>query len=156
MKILSLPKHQNLTTSKKYCGKEEKLLNFSSFPQYFKYISNFKSPITCIFVKCGCSNYFFFSILQNWHVEVRISWSISEGPLEFEITRVDYVFGMHAKVPNAICVWPGKNDYHKSSFCSVLFISHIETMEGALVNKGRTDMSWITCLVGFEPGLSWS
>ena len=26
VKILSLPKHENLTTSKKYCGKEEKLL----------------------------------------------------------------------------------------------------------------------------------
>ena len=26
MKIFSLPKHENLTTSKKYCGKEEKLL----------------------------------------------------------------------------------------------------------------------------------
>ena len=36
--------------------KEEKLLlrsNFSSFPQYFQYISNFKSPITYQFVKCG-------------------------------------------------------------------------------------------------------
>ena len=32
--------------------------DFSSFPQYFQNISNFKSPITYIFVKCGCSNYF--------------------------------------------------------------------------------------------------
>ena len=39
--ILSLPKHENLTTGKKYCGK------------YFPYISTFKSPITYIFVKCG-------------------------------------------------------------------------------------------------------
>ena len=41
VKIWSLPKHENLTTGKKYCGKEEKLLlrsNFSSFPQYFQYI----------------------------------------------------------------------------------------------------------------------
>ena len=56
VKIWSLPKYENLTTCKKYCGKEEKLLlrsNFSSFPQYFQYISNFKSPITHIFVKCG-------------------------------------------------------------------------------------------------------
>ena len=64
VKILSLLKHENLTTGKKYCGKEEKLLlrsYFSSFPQYFQYISNFKSPITYIFVKCGCSNYFFLN-----------------------------------------------------------------------------------------------
>ena len=62
VKIWSLPKHENLTACKKYCGKEEKLLlrsNFSSFPQYFQYISNFKNPITHIFVKCGCLNYFF-------------------------------------------------------------------------------------------------
>ena len=35
--------------------------NFSSFPQYFQYISNFGSPITYIFVKCGCANYFFLN-----------------------------------------------------------------------------------------------
>ena len=55
-KIWSLPIHENLTTDGKYCRKEEKLLlrsNFSSFPQYFQYISNFKSPITYQFVKCG-------------------------------------------------------------------------------------------------------
>ena len=59
-----LPKHEHLTTGKKYCGKEEKLLlrsNFSSFPQYFQYISNFRNPITYIFVKCGCSNNFFLN-----------------------------------------------------------------------------------------------
>ena len=64
MKIWPLPRHENLTTGKKYCGKEEKLLlrsNFSSFPQYFRYISNFKSPITYVFVKYGCSNYFFLN-----------------------------------------------------------------------------------------------
>ena len=74
VKILSLSKHENLTTSKKYCGKEEKLLlrNFSPFPQYFRYISNVKSPITYIFVKCGCSNHFWFyssakNMLKHWY-----------------------------------------------------------------------------------------
>ena len=64
VKIWSLPKHENLTTGEKYCGKEEKLLprsNFSSFPQYFQYISNFKSPITYTFVKYDCSNYVFLN-----------------------------------------------------------------------------------------------
>ena len=64
VKIWSLPIHENLTTDGKYCRKEEKLLlrsNFSSFPQYFQYISNFKSPITYQFVKCGWSNYFFLN-----------------------------------------------------------------------------------------------
>ena len=50
VKIWSLPKHENLTTGKKYSGKEEKLLLFSTI---FQYISNFKSPIVHIFVKCG-------------------------------------------------------------------------------------------------------
>ena len=31
---------------------------FSSFPQYFQCISNFRSQITYAFVKCGCSIYF--------------------------------------------------------------------------------------------------
>ena len=91
MKILSLPKHENLTTSKNYCVNEEKLLqrsNFSSFPQYFRYISNFKSPISYKFVKCGCSNYF-SSIIKIWYVEVQISRSVSESPLELDITGVD-------------------------------------------------------------------
>ena len=34
----------------------------------------------------------FSAILQSWYVEVRISRSISESPLEFEITRVDCMF----------------------------------------------------------------
>ena len=56
VKIWSLPIHENLTIDGKYCRKEEKLLlrsNFSSLTQYFQYISNFKSPITYQFVKCG-------------------------------------------------------------------------------------------------------
>ena len=77
VKICSLPKHKNLTTCKKYCGKEEKLL-LSSFPQYFQYISNLKGPITHIFVKCGY-RISFYSILQIWYVEVRIYRSISES-----------------------------------------------------------------------------
>ena len=35
---------------------------------------------------------FFSSILQTWYVELRISRSISESPLEFEITRVDCIY----------------------------------------------------------------
>ena len=32
-----------------------------------------------------------FSILQIWYIEVQIYWSISESPLDIEITRVDYL-----------------------------------------------------------------
>ena len=94
VKILSLPKHENLTTSKKYCGKEEKLLlriNFSSFPQYFLCISNFKSAIIYMNLLNVVVRITFSSILKIWDVEVRISRSVSESPLEFEITRVDCI-----------------------------------------------------------------
>ena len=62
VKILSLLKLENLTTGKKnIVEKGRNCSNFSPFPQYFQYISNFRSPITYIFVKCDCSNYFFLN-----------------------------------------------------------------------------------------------
>ena len=69
VKIWSLPKNESLTTYKKYCAKEEKLLlrsNFSSFPQYFQYIPNFKSPITHILLNV-VNRIIFSSILQIWY-----------------------------------------------------------------------------------------
>ena len=53
--------HGNLTTANKILWKREEIApkrsNFSSFPQYFQYISNFVSQITYTFVKCSCSIY---------------------------------------------------------------------------------------------------
>ena len=91
VKLWSLPIHENLTTDGKYCRKEEKLLlrsNFSSFPQYFNIslTSKVQLPISLLNV---VNQIIFSSILQTWYVELRISRSISESPLEFEITRVD-------------------------------------------------------------------
>ena len=34
-------------------------------------------------------NLLFSSLSQLWYVKVRISWSVSVSPLEFELTRVD-------------------------------------------------------------------
>ena len=39
----------------------EKRRNCFYFPQYFLYISNFRSQISYSFVKCGCSKYYFLS-----------------------------------------------------------------------------------------------
>ena len=65
--------------------------NFSSFPQYFQYISNLRIKLHIhlwnVFVW-----FIFSSILQIWYVEVWISQSVSESPLEFEITRVDCIW----------------------------------------------------------------
>ena len=64
----------------------EKRRNFSSFPQYFQY-----SPISGVRLHIHLLNVLFdllfFSFPQTWYVEVRISRSVSESPLEFEINR---------------------------------------------------------------------
>ena len=93
VKIWFLPKHKNLTTGKKYCGKEEKLLlrsNFSSFHNIFN-ISLTPGVQLHIYLLNVAVRIIFSSILQIWYVEVRISRSISESPFEFEITRVDCI-----------------------------------------------------------------
>ena len=80
VKILFLLKHENLTTGKKYCGKLfHNIFNISltSRVQLHIYLLNVVVRII------------FSSILQIWYVEVRISRSISDSPLEFDITRVD-------------------------------------------------------------------
>ena len=90
-----LSRRENQVT--KYCGKEEKLLlgsNFSPFPQYFQYIHVFltkgvklHSHLWNLVVRIVLS-----SILQIWYVEVRISRSVLDGPFDFEITRVDWMW----------------------------------------------------------------
>ena len=80
-KIWSLLKHENLEKGIKYCGKEEKLLlrrNFSSFPQYFQYISNLGVELHIhLFNMVG--RLIASSILQFGYVEVWISRSISQS-----------------------------------------------------------------------------
>ena len=85
----------------KYCGKEEKLLfweQFLLFSIIFSISLEFEESNYIIFVKCDCSIYF-SSFLQFRYVEVRISRSISESPLEFEITRVGCISIVHFLQP---------------------------------------------------------
>ena len=75
----------NLTTGNEISWKRREIAQYNS---------NFRSQITYSFVKCGCSIYFylfFFSILQIRYVNVRLSRSMSESPLDFEITRIDCI-----------------------------------------------------------------
>ena len=88
VKIWSLPKHENLTTCKKYCGKEEKWAISPLFHNFFN-ISLTSRVQLHIYLLNVVNRISFSSILQIWCVEVRISRSISESLLEFEITRVD-------------------------------------------------------------------
>ena len=93
MKIWSLPKHENLTTGKKYCGKVEKLQEqFLLFSTIFSICLQLLRVQLHIYLLNVVVRIIFSSILQILYVEVRISRSISESPLEFEITSVDCIF----------------------------------------------------------------
>ena len=72
----------------------EKRRNCFSFPQYFQYISFFRSQITYSFVKCGCLIYLFF---LNSEILICRDTDISKyfrESLDFEITRVDCTLGI--------------------------------------------------------------
>ena len=100
MKIWSLPKHENLTTCKKYCGKEEQFLLFSTMFLIYLQILRVQLHIYLLNVVVR----FFFSILQIRYVEVRISRSISESPLKFEITRVECILDDKNTLSGVTCM----------------------------------------------------
>ena len=146
MKIWSLPIHENLTTDGKYCRKEEKLLlrsNFSSFPQYFQYISNFKSPITYQFVKCGQSNYFFLNsanpICRTTDISKYFRESLgirdNESRLYFQLTIMEPA---HDKTFNKTCVTSKYSELpvHPPSMARVLVYPSLGSPEAV---KGTCD-----------------
>ena len=90
MNIWSLSKHKNLTTGKNIVEKRRNCSYSPLFNNIFN-TSNFKSPIH-IYLLNVVNQIIFSWTLQIWYVEVRISRSISESPLEFEITRVDCIW----------------------------------------------------------------
>ena len=62
VKILSLTKHENLTTGKKILWKNGEIARQEQFLLFSTIFSIYlKSPITYKFVKCGCSNYYFLT-----------------------------------------------------------------------------------------------
>ena len=85
VKIWSLPKHENLTTGKKILWKRGEIA-----PNVFN-ISLTSRVRLHIYLLNMVVQIIFSSILQIWYFKVRISRSISEGPLEFEIARVDCI-----------------------------------------------------------------
>ena len=97
MKIWSLFKHEDRITGNKVLWS-----NFSSFPQYFQYISNFRSQIIDSFVKCCCSIYFFPEVCKS-DMSRDGYRSISENLLDFEIKRADSTFTL--AVVWVISVW---------------------------------------------------
>ena len=98
MKIWSLPIHENLTTDGKYCRKKGAISPLFHNIFNISLTSKVQLPISLLNV---VNQIFFSSILQTWYVELRISRSISESPLEFEITRVDCtIYVLAVMVPN--------------------------------------------------------
>ena len=86
VKIWSLPELENLTTCKKYCGKEEEAIS-PLFHNIFNISLTSRVPLH-IYLLDVVNQISVSSILQVWYVEVRIFRSIEGSPLEFEITRV--------------------------------------------------------------------
>ena len=88
VKICSLFKHGSLKTDYKLVWKRGEIAPFSSFSQYFQYISNsgVKLHIRLWNVVVLLT---FLPTIEIWYVEVRISRSISESPLHFEIIRIN-------------------------------------------------------------------
>ena len=60
--------------------------------------------------------FIFSSVLQIWYVVVRISQSVSEGPFDFEITRVD----CNSKLYSVFC-----KRYFKTSVFEITRINYI-------------------------------
>ena len=123
MKIWSLPKHENLTTGKTILWKRGEIS--SLFHNVFNrsLISKVQLHIYLLNVVVRI---IFSTILKIWYVEVRISRSISESPLEFEITKVDCIFKLQM-----FATWTGfafllpfsVNSYGKFQLQSTLVIS---------------------------------
>ena len=115
MKIWSLFEHETMTTGNKIMWKrweiapKEQFLPFSTIFSVYLYFQESNYIFIC---EMWLFNLSFSSILQIWYVEMRISRSISESPLDFDITRVD-------------CIWmesKGTSDYlHVRRICTFSF-----------------------------------
>ena len=94
VKIWSLSKHENLTTGKKNIVEKRRNCSWGAISPLFHNISiiSLTSRVQLhIYLLNVVVRVILSSFLQNWYVEVRISRSISESPLVFEITRVDCI-----------------------------------------------------------------
>ena len=72
--------------------------NFSHFPQYFQHIFSTKGVKLHVRSWNLVVRLVFSSVLHIWYVEVWISRSISDGPFDFEITRVDCICLVNCKI----------------------------------------------------------
>ena len=78
--IWSLFKHENLTIGNKILWKRGDIApqcNFSSFPQYFQYISNFRNPVTysLVTVNVVFKVYFLLEVRITRRILERVPWT---------------------------------------------------------------------------------
>ena len=93
-KIWSLFQHRNLTSCTKILWIREEIApqeQFLSFSTLFSTYISTKGVRLHVHLWNLVVCLVFSSILQIWYVKVRISRSVSEGPFDFEITRVDCI-----------------------------------------------------------------
>ena len=123
VKICSLFKHENLTTGKKILWKRGEIAsNFHNIFNSFFNISLTSGVKLHNHLWNMVVRFIFSSTLQTWYVEVRICRSISESPLDFEITRVDSMQMLKSQIslrtgkPNCLqryvlnTAWSGENE----------------------------------------------
>ena len=104
-KIWSFFKRGNLTSGNKIfwirgeIAHKEHFLPFSTI--FSVYIFNVRTHITYLWNLIV--RFVFSSVLHIWYVEVRISQSVSEGPFDFEITRVDCMSFYPVEIAVNVC-----------------------------------------------------
>ena len=91
VKILSLLKHENLTTEKKNIVEKRRICSLGSISPLFHNIFYIFLISRVQLHICMLNVVVRIIYPQFWYLEVRISRSISESPLEFEIMRVDCI-----------------------------------------------------------------
>ena len=136
VKILSLLKHENLTTGKKILWKKGAIsplfhnivnISLTSRVQLHIYLLNVVNRIS------------FSPILQVWYVEVRISRSISESLLEFERTIVDCTSKVHS-----LRRLQKLNTF--STFRTRLFINRVQTYKMVQTYNWITNFKSLNCI----------
>ena len=108
VKVWSLLKNENLITSNKILWKRGEIApkeQFLLFHNIFNICLTSRVQLH-IHLLNAVVRFIFSSSLQIWYVEVRISRSILESPLEFEIMRADCILSLSSVYISIQKAWP--------------------------------------------------
>ena len=151
VKIWSLPKHENLTTCKNIVEKRRNCSQGAISPLFHNIFNiSLTSRVQLhIYLLNVVNRISFSSILQIWYVEVRISRSISESSLEFEITRVDCICISEQRKPlpgwsmpcSTCTTWSFFRDFENLEKCIQVDILYVPQAQGFAVHVGNSHIS---------------